>query len=429
MASLTSLPYEALKEVFNHINQHQALALAPLHSKFYFIAKSKLYRNIYVYYPQPLRKELINPNGLKVKFHYPKNINNRKSNMCTIISFDTFERYFEKMDATQVIDRLEVDGHDMRVIKSALKHFMAIKSLEIIRSRHRALVREDVSDNILEWLETYHRDTVFVSPLNENCLDHTKLDNPKVLKLSLGGGFKSLEVLNQFDSLIELTLYIYINHKYRSLLFTFKLHVLRIHSYYTWHTTLKYPLSKVFDTACLRELSIHGDFCPIMLFTNRRLEEEYPKLVVLCLRFAGDTYAPSGIESLKYFSHDKLRALVISTRTSLEHEARAICELYPQYPNSSINWWCETSAFLDNAFISHNMSLFSPNLPYGVVGYHFPHVSLENAPEFKYIGNRGVPNEVRTGLKRWYTRAELYALYDLWCLTWEEEFDIPPLDS
>ncbi|KAI5955438.1 hypothetical protein CANMA_004618, partial [Candida margitis] len=187
MASLTSLPYEALKEVFNHINQHQALALAPLHSKFYFIAKSKLYRNIYVYYPQPLRKELINPNGLKVKFHYPKNINNRKSNMCTIISFDTFERYFEKMDATQVIDRLEVDGHDMYVIKSVLKHFTAIKSLEIIRSRHRDLVREDVSDNILEWLETYHRDTVFVSPLNDDCLDHTKLDNPKVLKLSLGG--------------------------------------------------------------------------------------------------------------------------------------------------------------------------------------------------------------------------------------------------
>lgn len=57
MVCLADLPHEALQKVFLHINQHQTLALAALHSKFYFVAIPKLYQNIYVYEEWTLKKE------------------------------------------------------------------------------------------------------------------------------------------------------------------------------------------------------------------------------------------------------------------------------------------------------------------------------------------------------------------------------------
>lgn len=79
MISLTSLPCELLEEVFHQLNQHYTLALAPLHSKLYYIAKPKLYRNIYVYTPWPIIEYGVESNEQGETFHISKNLNNFKS--------------------------------------------------------------------------------------------------------------------------------------------------------------------------------------------------------------------------------------------------------------------------------------------------------------------------------------------------------------
>lgn len=49
MNSLSDLSTDILENIVQHLNQFQALKLAPLHSKFQNVVKQKLYSHIFVY--------------------------------------------------------------------------------------------------------------------------------------------------------------------------------------------------------------------------------------------------------------------------------------------------------------------------------------------------------------------------------------------
>lgn len=132
MISLSSLPVEVLKEVFHHLNQHYTLTLAPLHSRFYYIAKPKLYRNIYVYSPWPIYDELKKPKDWNETFHISKSLNNLKSKKYTIISSDTLERYLAKMDRAQEIYHFELYVYNVTMIDCILRHFTTIRYFETL---------------------------------------------------------------------------------------------------------------------------------------------------------------------------------------------------------------------------------------------------------------------------------------------------------
>lgn len=68
MLSLECLPHEALVEFFHQLNQHEALALASLHSKLYHVANPKLYRNIDVYASWPLEEQDPSSSALQQTF-------------------------------------------------------------------------------------------------------------------------------------------------------------------------------------------------------------------------------------------------------------------------------------------------------------------------------------------------------------------------
>ncbi|KAI5959252.1 hypothetical protein KGF57_002190 [Candida theae] len=133
MVSISSSPCEVLEMVFQNINQHQALVMAPLQSKLYILAKGKLYKNIHVYSSGDLKND-DNKEPNKQLRKYPKNINNIKTNEYTIISSRTFERYLTRMDGDMKITSLDIVANFVASSDSLFKHFNYIKNLELIWS-------------------------------------------------------------------------------------------------------------------------------------------------------------------------------------------------------------------------------------------------------------------------------------------------------
>ncbi|KAG5422385.1 hypothetical protein I9W82_001480 [Candida metapsilosis] len=416
MLSLTCLPHEILEQVFHQLNQHEALTFAPLHSKFYYVAKSKLYRNLYVYAPWPLQTDSTKQGEIQSNFHFPKNLDNCKSKSYTIISNDTFERYLAKLDKTQEIFRLELYCHNMTIIDCIFKHFKKIRYFQLlsIYINHPEGCSDVFSDNYSDFVEEYVRlyqpGTIYISPKNR-CFD-TLSDFVSFNSIMLSSTYcrDNPECVSQMTNLTELT--IWVNNVLRDQPWKFhmKLRVLRIYSV----SKLSHMTSSLcdrFDTSCLRELYAGGHLDVNKLFTNSDLQIDYPKLVQLSLEFDSIYYGPYFLRVFKRFKHRTLRSLVISSPSPCESDARIVCDLCPQYPSSSINWWAKLWRNSHDYFVMFDVSLLSPNLPFGVVGCHSPNWNAEKLAKFKHRVVYGT-EDVEITLRRCYTRAELETIYD-----------------
>ncbi|KAI5949838.1 hypothetical protein CANMA_005418 [Candida margitis] len=142
MFCLLNLPHEVLQVVFLHINQHQVLALAPLHSRFYCLAKPKLYQNIHVYEAWPLKGEEEKGGNLRFKFH--KGINNIIANQYTIVSRHNYEKYLSQMSSDKKIDHIILKDFHQSLSVRILKHFRSIQRFEMISAFHNRY--EDFSE-------------------------------------------------------------------------------------------------------------------------------------------------------------------------------------------------------------------------------------------------------------------------------------------
>ncbi|KAG5419953.1 hypothetical protein I9W82_001833 [Candida metapsilosis] len=471
MVCLADLPHEVLQKVFLHINQHQTLALAGLHSKLYFVAIPKLYQNIYVYEEWSSKKEeqeeeedhekgevvdeektgeeKTEEDNFSFKFH--KNLNTPKTNLYTIISRNVLERYLDQMSKDEVVCHIIIYQYNDSLSKRIVNHFKTIRVFEVISSfkvyKSGHGYEEGMREFMLDDLKTINPtcNTEFVpSPFayRDPC------PIPSGIKSTLSFDFFSQEdrfsdVLKEYPFLTCLTFFtiwllgfpIAGDPCFYKLL---KLRKLHFHS--MTYTTVGTRISKAFDTSLLQELSLVGNILFDEVFSNHHLEKEFPMLVQLCLRNEGHPEKHiDNIQNLEEYSHKSLSMLIVTTKCGDMMAAKTMRKLQHNFPNASINWWYEPRLFVygylgendsrvDSAF-THDINMLSPQLPFGIVGYHFPksydianmwhyrtlRYSSDQKPKFQFIRKRFSDSELQdqslSFLRKFYTDLELRAIY------------------
>ncbi|KAG5421029.1 hypothetical protein I9W82_000119 [Candida metapsilosis] len=320
MVSLTSLHHEALEEIFHQLNQYHTSALAPLHSKLYYVAKPKLYRNIYVYIPWSLN-DFLEPNEGNSTFRFPKDLNNCKSTRYTIISTDTLERYLMEMDGTQEINRLELYGHNMTMIDCIFRHLTKIKYFELVTVLHPKSGPR-YTNSLQKFLDTYGYGTHYITPNGFGEFSDHILISGRSVKVDEWYCCNVIDKLHSSKNLKELSIITFCSRYRMRTRFNTQLHVL---NFYDCLDSMgsNFLLCDFFDTNCLRELSLKGDLDLNTTFNCTDMEKEFPKLEQLCLRFSGPRYAPTALYKLTNFRHSRLRSLVISSKSCHECDARA----------------------------------------------------------------------------------------------------------
>ncbi|KAI5955465.1 hypothetical protein KGF57_003617 [Candida theae] len=416
MISLTSLPCEALEEVFHQLNQHYVVALAPLHSKFHYIAKPKLYRNIYVYSPWSRIQDETESNEQKQTFHISKSFHNLKSQKYSIISSDTFERYLAKMDKTQKIYHLELYDYHMTLIVCILRHFTNLRYVEFVVHYYSDPIFERVCFRYSQ--NSFGNEspgTTFIVAYWVQSIDLDLQQGINQIKIIGRNLVNQFDYIQRFKNLTKLKICMvsYENIPVSECRCFVRLQVLEVsYSLDGYYCVPRFRLSDVFETRFLQELAIDGDMNASTVFKSSDLSQEFPRLVQLCLRFIGEVYANCGLQDLGCFEHRKLRYLIMASHGSLASDAAAVCDLCAKYPNSSINWWYQPEINF-TALLTHNFKVLSPNLPFGVVGYHFYHLGNEDLSNFKRSVTNALTKEVmEVEFKRCYTEAELEAMYD-----------------
>lgn len=471
MVCLADLPHEALQKVFLHINQHQTLALAALHSKFYFVAIPKLYQNIYVYEEWTLKKEeqeeeedhetgedvdeekmeeeKTEEDSISFKFH--KNLNTPKTNRYTIVSRNVLERYLDQMSKDEVVCHIIIYQYNDSLLKRIVNHFKTIRVFEVILSfkvyKSRYGYEEGMREFMLDDLKTINPtcNTEFVpSPFYYR----NPCPIPLGIKTTLSFDFYPHEdrlsnVLKEYPFLTCLTLVTIWLHGSPIVddpSFYKLLKLQKLHFHLMNYTTVCARISEAFDTSLLQELSLAGNILFHDVFSNHHLEKEFPLLVQLCLRHEGDAENHiDKIQKLEEYSHRSLSMLIVTTKCGDKMAAKTMGKLQHNFPNASINWWYEPRLFVygflgennsrvDSAF-THDINMLSPQLPFGIVGYHFPELydiintwylrkpkfRLDPKPNFQFIRKRFSDSELQdqslSFLRKFYTDLELRAIY------------------
>lgn len=416
MISLTSLPCELLEEVFHQLNQHYTLALAPLHSKLYYIAKPKLYRNIYVYTPWPIIEHGVESNEQGETFHVSKNLNNFKSKKYSIISSDTLERYLAKMDKTQEIYHMELYGHNMTIIECILRHFSKIRFFQLV-VRYGDSSLHYWKPNYIWLLQNYigfcPHSTVYIAPstnLAEFPIFH---DNIILIRTDGMNWADNLDRLHRLKNVTKLSMLVSKGDDLARYRCCFKLQVLEINQSSESHFVPDFLLSDAFETVFLKELTLFGDFNPGTVFKSNDLEEKFPKLLLFCLRLSGrgESQTAFALQDWRGFKHSKVRYLILSSRSCLTSDVMAVCGLLAKFPNSSVNWWYEPR--LPIQLLTHKFRVLSPDLPVGIIGYHFYGLHCRDLTNFRQkVTISGFTNKtVEVKLEKYYTEAELYTIY------------------
>ncbi|KAI5961125.1 hypothetical protein CANMA_003899 [Candida margitis] len=384
-----NLPFQVVQQVFLNINQHQALALAPLHSKFYNATRDKLYQNIYIYGEFlyiPLK-------GDAIRFKFHKDINNFRTNKYTVVSKYVLYKCMSQIRQDVKINHLILSDYDETLIKQVLGHFQSIRTFEVIRSFglnrqghltfHKEMSRELMFSDMRA--NNLFSNTVFIPPpFNPN-----QFEIPSNIKTSLSlfvtSDIVNWDFLHPFPFITNLTVL-----AFRRDMLTKRVENLRLHKLHLHHLmeVVDYTISDVFNTIALRELTIVGYIQIEKVFPNHKLDEEYPQLAQFCLRHNGEETQEFTIRDLLNFSHINLSMLILATKFSNPKTARAISWLCLYFPKASINWWFEPRGFpiralginnciTDSAF-TNDIYMLSPQLPFGVIGYHFPKLRIIN---------------------------------------------------
>ncbi|CCG24023.1 hypothetical protein CORT_0E04360 [Candida orthopsilosis Co 90-125] len=411
MVSLAGLPDHALQLVFNNINQHQAIALAPLHSKLYFTAKRKLYYYIYVYDikgDERLAGEIGRSSVTCAlpDFRFPCYLNNRTTNKCTIVSVKTVSKYLKQMDPNQPLSHLVFQHTHVSLFDKIIKHFKSIKYfivnyLNVHRynskcynstfGRYRVF---DQSSNITALHERFHI-------IGDTCL-YTHESSAVTCWVTESYWDSSLHYKNVYERIeVDITR----PSKMR------KLHVV-----VSGQNESLFKITQVYNTFLLCELFITCFTYLDTFFTNFQLDADYPSLIVLGLSqrvvFMLDKMKGKRITQL---SHQTVRHVIIGTDFVTEKVAKEVCELSLQFPKASINW---SSALLcaDNmAYLIEQIFRFSHVMPKGFIGILWTPKSIKYMEpiQSKYlVGEKD--NEHTVELVKYYSNTELMHLMTIY---------------
>lgn len=366
---LSSLPFAISQDVFDHINQHQALALAPMHSSFYDIAKLKLYRNIHVYQPISFALSLWfgGPDRIpKQKFQYHKDINNIKSNKFTIISMKTLERYMCWMDPNQAIQHFELYGCHLVLIECILRHFHSIRYLQVIL-RHLFYwtlnTSVDICESIPGYLRACNLKTIFI--FNQYTRrSRTRLLQPRNEKTSFylprSTPHNVIKLIDQLPNLTTLLMEMDPNVNYSNLFTNIKLRKLSIKNFLGSREADRFIIDEIFDTKNLQKLIVLAHFRLHRLFSVFELDRKYPRLALLCLEYQLSLEDERYIKEILKYGHKTLAMLtVIFFKHDIDF-ATTLCSLSPNFPVTSVKWWQDTSYWELHDEFSEKIIIMSP---------------------------------------------------------------------
>ena len=422
MPCLSDLPFQIVQQVFLNINQHQALALAPLHSKLCYAARVKLYENIYVYGEFVLEPS----DGGPTQFKFHKDINNFRTNKYTVVSKHVLYKCMSQIRKDVVVNHFLLSDYDETLIEQVLGHFESIRTFEVIRYFGRN------SQGNLTWYKKTSKlmfndmremnsfsNTEFVPPPFNPNLFEIPSDIKTSLNLFVNSDIVNWDSLKPFSFITSLSVLVL-----RKDMLTKRVGNLRLHKLHLHHLmkVVDYTISDVFNTIELRELTIMGYIQIEKVFSNHKLDKEYPQLTQLCLRHNGEETHEFTIRDLLNFSHINLSMLILATKFSNLKTARAISWLCLHFPKASVNWWYEPRGFpigdlgiqncISDSTFTNEIYMLSPQLPYGVVGYHFPKIRIYNRTGgYLDMSFTIAQRQSFVFLKKWYTDLELKTIY------------------
>ena len=411
MVSIVDLPEQAIELVYDNINQHQMIALAHLHSSLYTPAKSKLYHYIYVY--NILRNETEGwfrspKDDVKCafpEFRFPKHINNDSTNRSTIVSMQSFEIYLDQMDPNHPIDFLVfTSGPEQDFFEKVISHFKTIKHFIILawgKARFVINLLNERTDNLMKGLA---RDLALDGKLNrtvflERCNTYIG-DTDLYLKESYGvhcffgdGIFKSTH-----DPHREIK-----ENEWVRPVNTRKLHILYDVRLYTYA-----QISSFFNTFILRKLFISQNSDADQIFDSLQLDDDFPNLILLAISYPNNLNRVIH-QMITRATHKSLQYFTISTVISTAALVRRICDLPLQFPRASVNGWqvCNGARGVSCAFRIQQHYMFSPIMPPGCIGVHWPSCNSS----IETVGQKYVLRRKRKGrgieVKRCYNDTEL----------------------
>lgn len=360
------------------------------------------------------------------RFKFHKNINNFRTNKYTVISKYVLYKYMSQIRQDVIINHLILYEYDETLIEQVLEHFKSIRAFEVIlsfgyNSQGYYAYCEGMAKFMFNDLraENSFSNTEFIpSPFNPNLFEIPS-DIKKSLNLYVNSDFVNWDFLKPFPFITSLTVLLCRRDMLTKDVWNLRLHKLHLHHLMK---VVDYTISDVFNTIALRELTIAGYIQIEKVFSNHKLDEEYPQLAQLCLRHDGKETQEFTIRDLLNFTHINLSMLILATKFSNLKTARAISWLCLYFPKASVNWWYEPRRFpigalgidncrVDSAF-TNDIYMLSPQLPFGVVGYHFPKVRVFKRTG-RYIDTRVnfAQRQSFVFLKKWYTDLELETIY------------------
>lgn len=150
------------------------------------IAKSKLYRNIFVYRSTQLGPRVAPTGNWGPEFKIRKTINNKKSVLYTIISTNTLEKYLASMDGDQKIACFEILDCNFTLLECVVRHFQFILYFEIIQRRFCCrLFNWELLDYFQLYMDFIKPKTFFYPNPHRHTRFHGLVDEDFILKLSL----------------------------------------------------------------------------------------------------------------------------------------------------------------------------------------------------------------------------------------------------
>lgn len=403
MLDLCSLPPQALLVIFNQLNQHQVLKLAPMHSILAPVAKAKLYSHLYVYPSSQLGAKINSLGCLEPEFRFHKNLNNLKSYGYTIISMNTLEKYLATMDRYQPITRFEFVVCHLIIFECVIRHFHSIKFFALnqsLVSEYYFTVYFDYQ--IIQYLKMLGLNTIHICPRTRGVI----FDNEsRTSELTIEYMSYILEFVDQLPCLTSLNVErTDLGLDYQSKL---KLQTLRL-----FDVTIEFNLiERTFTTRFLKELFVAGSFPLYKIVSSRNLHDEFPSLVQLCVLLYEDSV--QNVQRLALLSHKSLQGIIIHTIGFNAAYAKAICKLRSGFPLASINWLFQPTMWCLKSLIYELVSVCSPKLPLSYVAVHFnPEYEL-SLPQggFEILDANGRSMHMR--LCEYYTHWELKQIFHL----------------
>lgn len=415
MTTLIDLPDHVLATVFTEINQHQALALGPLHSILQSFTKDKLYKHIYIYSVRFFFNtswEAANRHS----FRFPKYLNNPTINKFTIISENTLEKYWKTMDPKQPITCFEYSPGLQYLYKKVMNNFKHVKYASI--SDGKSLLNWSRAEERWSWsvprgpksrieLESY-------TYLGDTRHRITNIFLPRTLFEEF-----SFESSVGFVNLTDLNVFFDRHSQYLADTFQFKLK--RLHVHYIAYFEPVRKLHETFNTVYLKELYVAGLFDFTVLFLGSCIDDAYPNLIQLGMRQESE-HDPS--EQICTAKHSSVKKVVVSTSVADNVMAQRVCTLALQFPKASIHWW-ESLLYPESSsskyFVIDQQAWFSPTLAPRTVWFHWFYDHRREKGSFKAVSNfkyRVLKGQKRTKemiiLKRCYSEFALGAMMSLY---------------